>query len=109
MGAVFSPLEPVFALVAEVDEEVVGIAHYLFHRSTTRIEPVCYLQDLFTDPEVRGRGIARALIHAVYKQAGEAGARRVYWQTKATNEAGRVLYDRVAKHVGFIVYSHELP
>lgn len=105
----FSPLEPVFALVAEVDEEVVGIAHYLFHRSTTRIEPVCYLQDLFTDPEVRGRGIARALIHAVYKQAGEAGARRVYWQTKATNEAGRVLYDRVAKHVGFIVYSHELP
>ena len=105
----FSPLEPVFALVAEVDGKVVGIAHYLFHRSTTRIEPVCYLQDLFTDPEARGRGIGRALIQGVYEQAGEAGARRVYWQTKSTNEAGRALYDRVARHLGFIVYSHELP
>jgi hypothetical protein len=37
-----------------------------------------------------------------------AGSNRVYWQTQATNEAGRALYDKLAKHSGFIVYSHEL-
>jgi GNAT superfamily N-acetyltransferase len=56
----FDPSEPVFALVAEVEGKVVGLAHYLFHRSTTRIELTCYLQDLFTSPDERGRGIGRA-------------------------------------------------
>ena len=104
----FDPAEPVFALVAELDGEVVGLAHYLFHRSTTRIEPVCYLQDLLTRSDLRGRGVGRRLIEAVYAQAREAGARRVYWQTQVGNAAGRALYDKVARHLGFIVYTHDL-
>lgn len=102
------PTEPVFALVAERDGEVVGIAHYLFHRSTTRIEPVCYLQDLYTRTELRGRGVGRQLIGAVYQRVRDAGARRVYWQTQIDNAAGRALYDKVARHLGFIVYTHEV-
>lgn len=102
------PSEPVFALVAERDGRLVGLAHYLFHRSTTRLEPVCYLQDLFTAPEARGSGVGRALIERVYAEAAAAGSRRVYWQTQAGNTAGRLLYDRVARHLGFIVYSREL-
>jgi len=104
----FDPAEPVFALVAEQSGRMLGIVHYLFHRSTSRIEPVCYLQDLFTSPEARGRGVGRALIEGVYAQAHDAGAKRVYWQTRETNAAGRRLYDQVARHLGFIVYSHEL-
>ena len=104
----FDPAEPVFALVAEVDGRVVGITHCLWHRSTTRIELVCYLQDLFTDPAVRGQGVGRALIEGVYRQARSAGIRRVYWQTHETNDAGRRLYDSVARHAGFIVYGHDL-
>jgi GNAT superfamily N-acetyltransferase len=103
----FNSAEPVFALVAETDGRVVGITHYLFHRSTTKIEPICYLQDLFTDPAMRGKGIGRALIEGVYEQARAAGVRRVYWQTQTTNAAGRALYDKVAKHFGFIVYSRD--
>ena len=103
----FDPAEPVFALVAEEAGELVGLTHYLFHRSTTRIELTCYLQDLFTTPARRGQGIGAALIEAVYAQARAAGIRRVYWQTHTTNEAGRRLYDRVASHLGFIVYSHD--
>jgi GNAT superfamily N-acetyltransferase len=103
----FDPSEPVFGLVAEQAGEVVGLVHYLFHRSTTRIEPVCYLQDLFTSPALRGRGVGRALIEGVYARAHGAGAKRVYWQTRETNTAGRLLYDKVAKHLGFIVYSHD--
>lgn len=104
-----NPLEPVFGLVAQqADGQLLGLAHYLFHRSTTRIEPVCYLQDLFTSPAHRGAGVGRALIEAVYAQASLAGARRVYWQTQAGNAAGRALYDKLARHQGFIVYAHEL-
>ena len=105
----FNPLEPVYALVAECDGVLVGLTHYLFHRSTTRIEPVCYLQDLFTVEHTRGQGVGRALIHAVNEQATVAGAKRVYWQTHTTNAAGRTLYDKVASHLGFIVYSHDAP
>jgi GNAT superfamily N-acetyltransferase len=100
--------EPVHALVAVEGTLVVGLVHYLFHRSTTRLNEVCYLQDLFTRPSHRGLRIAQKLIEAVYAAAREAGSSRVYWQTQAANASGRALYDKVAHHAGFVVYSHEL-
>ena len=102
------PAEPVFALVAEREGRIVGLAHYLFHRSTTQIPLTCYLQDLFTLPSERGRGVGRSLIEAVYERAKAAGSKRVYWQTHESNSAGRMLYDKVAQHLGFIVYSRHL-
>lgn len=102
------PSEPVFALVAEANGKLLGLTHYLFHRSTTRIEPTCYLQDLFTLESERGRGIGASLIRHVYQQAKAAGIQRVYWQTHVSNIASRRLYDSVAMHAGFIVYSHDL-
>ena len=104
----FDDEEPVRALVAEQDGRIVGITHYVFHRSTSRPGDICYLQDLFTESSLRGKGIGRALIEAVYAAAREAGCSRVYWQTQVTNAVGRALYDKVARHHGFIVYSHEL-
>jgi len=104
----FSLSEPVHALVAEDAGLVVGFTHYVFHRSTTRLNDVCYLQDLYTAEQMRGLGIARQLIQAVYEAATRAGSSRVYWQTQSTNAAGRALYDKVALHRGFIVYAHEL-
>ena len=104
----FDPHEPVFALVAELEGKVLGLTHFLYHRSTTRIELTCYLQDLFTAPEARGQGLGRALIESVYAQSKSAGIKRVYWQTHQTNAAGRLLYDKVAKHHGFLVYAQDL-
>ena len=101
----FDPAEPVFALVAELDGQLLGLAHYLFHRSTTRIELTCYMQDLFTLQAARGQGVGRALIEGVYAAAHVHGVKRVYWQTHETNAVGRLLYDKVAAHSGFIVYS----
>ncbi|MCA1458287.1 GNAT family N-acetyltransferase [Bradyrhizobium sp. BRP22] len=100
----FDAYEPVHALVAEQDGTLRGLTHYLFHRSTTAIEPVCYLQDLFTSETARGQGIGRALITAVYEQARRAGAARVYWLTHETNHTAMQLYDKVAEKSGFIVY-----
>ena len=105
----FDAAEPVHALVA-VDGQgaLLGLVHYLYHRSTTRIELTCYLQDLFTAPEARGHGVGRALIEGVYAEAREAGVKRVYWQTHTTNAAGRALYDKLAEHRGFIIYGHDV-
>ena len=100
----FDAYEPVHGLVAEDGGELLGLTHYLFHRSTTAIAPVCYLQDLFTTQAVRGKGVGRALINAVYAQARLAGSPRVYWQTHATNHTAMRLYDKVAEHSGFVVY-----
>jgi len=100
----FDSYEPVHALVAEYEGTLLGITHYLFHRSTTVIGPVCYLQDLFTTEAVRGKGVGKALINGVYEQAKIAGSPRVYWLTHETNQTARTLYDKVAENSGFLVY-----
>jgi GNAT superfamily N-acetyltransferase len=100
----FDGYEPVNALVAESGGVLLGLAHYLFHRSTISIESTCYLQDLFTNEQARGKGVGTALIEAVYERATLAGAHRVYWQTHETNETAMRLYDKVAERSGFIIY-----
>jgi GNAT superfamily N-acetyltransferase len=104
----FDVYEPVHALVAESEGQLLGLVHYLYHRSTTAIEPVCYLQDLFTSETARGKGVGRALIAAVYDRARLAGSRRVYWLTHETNQTAMMLYDKMADRSGFIVYRKAL-
>ncbi len=103
----FDESEPIHALVAESGGEVLGLAHYLFHRSTIHIGLNCYLQDLFTVEAARGRGVGRALIEAVYERAQQAGSPRVYWQTHHTNATAMRLYDQVAEPSGFVVYRRQ--
>ena len=100
----FDAYEPVYAFVAEFDGRVAGITHFLLHRSTTAKEPSCYLQDLFTAHDVRGQGVGRALIQAVYDWAETNDCARVYWQTHETNTIAQRLYDTLAERSGFIVY-----
>jgi GNAT superfamily N-acetyltransferase len=104
----FDAYEPVWAMVAVADGKLVGLVHYMFHRSTITIEPTCYLQDLFTAEATRGKGVGRALIEAVYAQARLAGVVNVYWRTHASNATARRLYDTVAEDSGFVVYKRRL-
>lgn len=91
-------------LVAEQDGRVVGLVHYLFHRHCWRVENVCYLQDLYADPAVRGTGIGRKLIEGVYAAADAASCPNVYWLTQHGNSTGRQLYDRIGTLTDFIKY-----
>ena len=100
----FDAHEPVHALVAASAGRVLGLAHYLFHRSTIQVAPTCYLQDLYTLAEARGRGVGRALVEAVAERARAAGCARVYWHTQETNRVAMRLYDQVGERSGFIVY-----
>jgi GNAT superfamily N-acetyltransferase len=104
----FDAYEPMHAVVASRAGRLLGLAHFLFHRSTTQVGPTCYLQDLFTVEEARGKGVGRALINAVYEHARGAGSPRVYWQTHETNAVARQLYDKVAERSGFVVYRKTL-
>lgn len=90
--------------VAVVDGTLVGIVHFMAHRHCWKLGDVCYLQDLFVAPSLRGTGAGRALIEAVYSEADERGWENVYWMTQHFNDTGRRLYDRVGELTPFIKY-----
>jgi GNAT superfamily N-acetyltransferase len=100
----FDAHEPVHALVADQAGHLLGLVHYIFHRSTIALGSNCYLQDLFTIETARGQGVGRALIEEVYRRAKVAGSSRVYWHTHETNATAMQLYDKVAEKSGFVVY-----
>ena len=91
-------------LIAEIGGKPVGLAHFLYHRFMWTVADTCYLMDLFTDPDARGRGVGRALIEAVHATAKQDGVPSTYWNTQETNYKGRTLYDQVATKVPFVTY-----
>lgn len=94
--------------LAVLEGKPVGLAHYLFHRSCWLESNVCYLQDLYADSEVRGQGVGRALIEAVYRRAAEEGSKEVYWMTQEFNATARRLYDGIADRTPFMIYQKNL-
>ena len=91
-------------LVAASGDDLLGLVHFVYHPHMWRAEGVCYLLDLYTRPDTRGKGVARALIEAVYHAADLRGVPTVYWNTQEFNYLGRMLYDQVAEKTPFIKY-----
>ncbi|UXX84915.1 GNAT family N-acetyltransferase [Roseovarius pelagicus] len=91
--------------IALESDKGIGLVHYIYHPHNWRVDHVCYLQDLYADPSVRGTGVGRKLIEAVYSQADADGRPSVYWMTQDFNHTGRRLYDRIGKLTPFIKYT----
>lgn len=99
-----NPVEPIFCAVAKSDGKIVGLVHYLFHRSTWSESDYCYLEDLFVSEDARGKHIGKQLIEHVQRHARKRHASRLYWHTHETNLRGQRLYDWVASKSGMIEY-----
>ena len=99
------PQHPFQGLVA-LDEQqlIVGIVHFHVHASTWARVGYCYLEDLFVDPALRGKGVGRALIEAVYRAADDQGVERVYWHTEDTNTRAQALYHQLAELTPFVQF-----
>ncbi|MGO1117383.1 N-acetyltransferase family protein [Rhodovibrionaceae bacterium A322] len=102
------PAQPLEALVAEQDGELLGLAHLIYHYTTTEEPLSCYLNDLFTSKDARGGGVGRKLIEEMYRICRDKGITNVYWQTHETNKTAMRLYDQVAENCGFVIYETEL-
>jgi GNAT superfamily N-acetyltransferase len=98
------PAEPMFALAAQQGSDLVGFAHCILHRGTWSLGDLCYLEDLFVASGMRGQGVGRKLIEAVYAKADAASCERVYWLTHENNLTARALYDKIGKLSGFVQY-----
>jgi GNAT superfamily N-acetyltransferase len=96
--------QKMFGFVAETKEGVIGFTHCLFRPSTWTETDYCYLEDLFVDPNIRGKGIGRALMNRVIELAKEKKSRRVYWTTQEFNKTARVLYDSITPVSEFVQY-----
>lgn len=94
----------IHGLVVERDGELIGLVHYLYHAHGWKAQDVCYLQDLYVTPELRGTGLGRKLIEAVYAAADARGTPDVYWTTQSFNTNARQLYDRIGTVTPFIKY-----
>lgn len=99
-----NPIEPIFGAVAKCDGKIVGLVHYLFHRSTWADTDYCYLEDLFVSEALRGQQIGKQLIEYVQQQARKRHSAHLYWHTHETNLRGQRLYDWVARKSGMIEY-----
>lgn len=104
-----SGTEPMGAFIAEQEGRAIGIVNFVLHRTTWSASDICYLQDLFVVPDIRGGGVGARLIEAVRALAEEKGCFRVYWQTHESNDVAMKLYDKVAQKSGFLVYRIPLP
>ena len=96
--------QKMFGFVAESEEGVIGFTHCLFRPSTWTETDYCYLEDLFVDPNIRGKGIGRALMNKVIECAIEMKSKRVYWTTQEFNETARILYDSITPVSEFVQY-----
>ena len=102
------PAEPMHLALAELGGKVAGIVHFIEHRSCWSEANDVYLQDLFTAPGLRGKGVGRALIEHVCARARALGCAEVHWLTHETNTQAMALYDKMAQRPGFVQYSIDL-
>lgn len=93
-----------FGRVALYEGTIAGFTACVLHSGTWTEHPICYLEDLFVDPTLRGKGIGGALIDDLVARAKVCCWSRLYWHTRENNAVARRLYDNFAKADDFVRY-----
>jgi GNAT superfamily N-acetyltransferase len=101
---ILDPDSGVMCILAEVEGRVAGFAHCVVHENTWEIQPVCYLEDLFVDPDQRGQGVGKALLEWLRNSMRAEGWARLYWVTHKDNATARALYDQFVQADDFVRY-----
>ncbi len=81
-----------------VGEQPVGYAAYFHTFSTFASRPGIYLEDLFVEPQWRGRGFGRRLFAHVAKVGIERRCRSMKWAVLPWNEPAIDFYHRLGAH-----------
>lgn len=90
---------PLFSiLVAEVDQEIVGMAFYYFRYSTWKGKTI-HLEDLIVREKARGTGVGSALYSEIMKRGSAEGVRRIEWAVLDWNEAAIRFYEKSGAHI----------
>ncbi|MFC7736575.1 GNAT family N-acetyltransferase [Roseomonas sp. GCM10028921] len=84
-------------VVEDAEGRAVGLAHYRAFARPLSATTGGYLDDLFVDPQMRGRRVADALIEALAEEGRRRGWSVIRWITAESNSRARAVYDRVAK------------
>lgn len=103
-----NPHDDIHCIVAKMNGEIVGFAHFLFHQSTWAKADYCYLEDLYVSPVIRGKQIGKQLIEFLTQVAQKRKCAKVYWHTQETNHTAQRLYDWIANKPGMIKYEIRL-
>ena len=96
------------ALVALLDDDIVGFAHHREFARPSSGKRGLYLDDLFTAPSVRGKGVGRALITRLGEMAQERGFNKVRWITAEDNHTAQRLYDDMAEKTTWVTYDYRV-
>ena len=78
------------------EDAVLGFATVYFTYTSTIAAKVAVLNDLYTSPDQRGRGIGRQLIEHCRSFGAERGAARLQWITAPDNSRAQALYDSLS-------------
>jgi len=95
-------------IVAELDGQVVGLAHFREFARPIAGGRAMFLDDLFTAPEARGTGAATTLIEALREIGKERGLVMIRWLTADDNVAAQRVYDKLARKTNMLTYDLEL-
>lgn len=98
------PAHEVEGVLAVLDGQPVGLAHFRRMPRPLYGAEVGFLDDLFVDPQCRGHKVGEQLIAHVAQVARTRGWATVRWLTADDNYRARALYDRVGRKSHFNLY-----
>lgn len=95
---------PIHGLCAVDGDRMLGFVHYVVHPTTGSIEPICYMQDVYVDPDQRKKGIAHKLVTEVAKLKAKENWARIYWLAESDNIAAQKLYKDIGVKLDFTLH-----